>query len=134
MASLVRLYLHSAADRVMTSWQFDHPARVLQLLSHEGAVRRDRTQHLQTLPNFRKCDVDYLTRRHFTVILITPVGMNRLQSRKYHNGLNDGPSNGKAVVPYQFELEFRPLRPLYHSEFPQSQRPFSISWYRSPTI
>lgn len=57
MASLVRPYLYLTANRIVTSKKFDRPARVLQLLSHEGAVRRGRSQHLQALPNFRKCDL-----------------------------------------------------------------------------
>ena len=43
MASLVRPYLYPAADYSLTYRRFDHPARILHLLSHEGAVRRDRS-------------------------------------------------------------------------------------------
>ena len=76
MASLVCPYFDPVADHILTSRCFDYPARVLQFLSHEGAIRRDRTQHLQTLPNFRKCDVDRLAMSKFTAVLITLVGMD----------------------------------------------------------
>ena len=54
--SLVRPYLQPAANRILISQQFDRLAQVL--LSHGSTVRRDRSQHLQMLPTFRKCEAD----------------------------------------------------------------------------
>ena len=57
MASLVRwtlfLVSHSCAHMRLLI------ARILLVLSHKSAVRRDRTQHLQTVPDIRQRHIDY---------------------------------------------------------------------------
>lgn len=72
MASLVSLYSRVTGDCVLTSLRLNRPARVLQFLSHEGAVRRDRAKHLQTLPNFWERNLGHLTWSSFTVVIIAP--------------------------------------------------------------